>query len=181
MSRQVYLSSPFWLKKIRNAFGVYDADKSGTISIEDSILVAERFAKKCPQKAEEIKKAMTDLWNTASGSCDKKLDINEWIETRITFSLRPDAKDVFRANANAKFDMIDVDNSGLISVKEFQDYFECMGIDVKFAPIAFKAIDTTGDGTISREEFVNSAVEYAFNTEDEEHPSKYFYGPLAEN
>ena len=34
MSRQVFLNSPFWLKKIRNAFRVYDADKSGTISIE---------------------------------------------------------------------------------------------------------------------------------------------------
>ena len=56
-----------------------------------------------------------------------------------------------------------------------------MGIYVNFVPIAFKAIDTKGDGTISREEFVNSTVEYAFNTKDEEHPSKYFYGPLTKN
>ena len=179
VARKVFASNPFWLKKLRTAFRAYDATKDGRISVDDIILVAKRYGKKCPPRADEIMKVMTGLWTTASGSRDVELDMNGWIETRIDYSCRPDAKKLFREYSNAKFDIIDLDRSNIISAQEFKDYFECQGINTEYAPTAFKGLDTDGDGTISREEFVNAAVEFAFGLE-EGHPSELFYGPLTD-
>ena len=173
-------SSPFWLRKIRTAFQAYDTTQDGVMSVDDIIVVAKRFGKKCPERAEEIMETMTGLWTTsAGGKRDAKFDVKSYIDTRITYSLRPDAKSMFRAYSDAKFNIIDLDRSNFISQKEFTDYFECMGIDTKHAPASFKALDTNGDGTISRDEFLDAAVEFAFGLK-EGHPSELFYGPLVD-
>ena len=75
------------------------------------------------------------------------------------------------------FDMIDTDNDGVISYKEYAVLFQILGIDQKFVAEAFDAIDTDKDGSISRKEYVDAYLEYTYGT-DENHPSRHMYGHM---
>ena len=172
-------NNTFWLRKMRTAFRVYDTNQDKVISVDDFILQGERFGKKCPERAEEIMNTLTNIWTVAAGSRDAKLTEKAWIDTRIKFSALPDARYLFREYSNMKFGIIDQNKSNFISQQEFNNYFECVGIDIKHAPAAFKALDSNEDGKISKDEFLDHAVEFCFGL-NEEHPSKLFYGPLVD-
>ena len=73
------------------------------------------------------------------------------------------------------FDIIDTDNDGVISAKEYAVFFQIVGFDPKLVPEAFGALDTDRDGFISRKEFVDAYVEYCKGT-DESHPSRHMFG-----
>ena len=75
------------------------------------------------------------------------------------------------------FDIIDTDNDGVISAKEYAVFFQIVGFDQKLVPEAFQAIDTDKDGTISRKEFADAYVEYCKGT-DESHPSRHMFGHM---
>ena len=77
------------------------------------------------------------------------------------------------------FDVIDTNKNGVISLKEFEVYFDAMGVGKQYAKASFDAIDTNGDGSITRDEFVASVFEFFVNT-DPAHPSKLFFGPLVD-
>lgn len=177
-TRKDFENSEFWMRKIRTSFYAYDTTKEGVVSIDSIILLAKRFGEKCPERADEVMKIMTNIWTVAAdGNRGARLDMQGWIDTRLVYSVRPDAKQRFRTYSDSKFNVIDLDLSNFISKKEFRDYFECMGIDTKHAAASFDALNTNGDGIISREEFLDAAVEWAFGL-DETHPSQLFYGPL---
>ena len=79
--------------------------------------------------------------------------------------------------ANKIFDVIDTDGDGVISYNEWAVYFECIGIDVKYARLCFDALDTNKDGELSRSEFVDETINFHCCT-DESHPSRFAYGPI---
>ncbi|KAJ8975468.1 hypothetical protein NQ317_019796 [Molorchus minor] len=75
------------------------------------------------------------------------------------------------------FKAIDKDKSGIISVEEFILFFNVLGLKEQDAILAFRAIDSNGDGKITQKEFVQHGRDF-FVTEDEDRISKYFWGPL---
>ena len=78
-----------------------------------------------------------------------------------------------------KFDVVDADNDGVISLEEFQLYFKCVGIDVSHAKASFDGIDTDRDGKITKEEFVAASIEFFFGF-DKTSGATLFYGPLVD-
>lgn len=83
------------------------------------------------------------------------------------------------ANFLVFFDAIDTNKNGVISLKEFEVYFDAMGVGKQHAKASFDAIDTNSDGSITRDEFVATVLEFFVNT-DPAHPSKLFFGPLVD-
>ena len=77
------------------------------------------------------------------------------------------------------FDAVDTDANGVISLKEFEVYFECIGVGKEHAKASFDAIDANHDGKISRDEFANAFIEFLCNN-DPAHPSTLFFGPLVD-
>ena len=53
--------------------------------------------------------------------------------------------------------------------------------DPVHATVAFAAIDEDMDGMITRDEYVNAAIEHQFNFTDETKRSKHFFGPLVKD
>lgn len=65
-------------------------------------------------------------------------------------------------------------------MEEFKLFFDVLGLKEVDAILAFRAIDSNGDGRISSKEFVKHGRDF-FVTEDEDRISKYFWGPLVEH
>ncbi len=72
---------------------------------------------------------------------------------------------------------MDHDGSGEISVEEYKLFFKCLGMSEAAATASFTALDANGDGKLSLEEFVRLGRDF-FISEDEQRPSKLFWGPL---
>lgn len=60
---------------------------------------------------------------------------------------------------------------------EYKLFFQCLGLPEKDAILAFRTIDSNGDGKVTMKEFVKHGRDF-FVTEDENRISKYFWGPL---
>ena len=75
------------------------------------------------------------------------------------------------------FDVIDTDGDGIISYNEWVAYFESIAADVKHARTCFDALDKNKDDEINRSEFVDATINFIRST-DENHPSRFLYGPV---
>ena len=109
-----------------------------------------------------------------------KINLEQFVQLMATTEgkdSRPEAAG--REAMNVFFDAVDTDADGVISVKEFEVYFDAMGVGKKHAKASFASIDSDHDGKISRDEFVGTAIEF-FNSTDPAHPSTLFFGPLAD-
>ena len=78
------------------------------------------------------------------------------------------------------FDAMDSNQDGMISKVEHQHFFNAWKKDKDLvdASVAFAAIDADMDGMITRDEYVNAAIEHQLNFSDETKRSKHFFGPL---
>ena len=77
------------------------------------------------------------------------------------------------------FAVLDLNQDGVISKTEHRRFFEAREhFNPNGAIVAFSAIDTDMDGFITRDEYVEAAMEFIFNFSDETKPSKHFIGPL---
>ena len=62
------------------------------------------------------------------------------------------------------FNGLDINGDGVVSMKEWELHYKCMGLDPKYAKASFQAMDTNGDGVVSLEEFVAYHVEFLSST-----------------
>ena len=84
---------------------------------------------------------------------------------------------VLETNFRIAFDALDVNGNGVVSMKEWELHYKCMGLDPKYAKASFEAMDTNGDGEVSPEVFVAYHVEF-FSSTGNELNSAILYGPL---
>ena len=58
------------------------------------------------------------------------------------------------------FKLFDINDDGYISQTEYIDLFIGMRIEVRFAPKAFRNLDTNQDGRLSKEEMIRSVDQF---------------------
>ena len=108
-----------------------------------------------------------------------KINLELFIQLMTTTEEKDTRPEATREAVKNYFDAVDTDADGVISLKEFEVYFDAIGVGKKHAKASFVAIDADHDGKISRNEFMDTAIEFISNT-DPAHPSTLFFGPLVD-
>jgi len=173
--------SKHWISKLMTAFARMDTDGDGQMGRNDFVQQANRFC---------------EVGKLEGQGCDeaKDLFINEiWMKyfkppnsafsTTVDFisNLKKAGKDNIEASAvivyGHYFDNTDRDKNGLLDLNEFKSYLYIWGINKEFAQATFDAIDTSGDGFLSREELVAAGINFSIG-ENPDKASDTLYGPL---
>ena len=86
---------------------------------------------------------------------------------------------IYRETFGEVFDLMDLDRDGEVSKKEHRRLYEATkNVNPNGAIVSFSAMDKDNDGMVTRDEYVEAAVEFFHNFADETKPSKHFFGPL---
>jgi len=174
--------SDFWVQKMRTYFSRIDFDGDGAISRADFEGMAERFASSLPEdKAATLMKNLTSVWDTYLSAVGGGSAINkdDFIAAMKKLVKDPTLKVTLEGPLPLFFHAVDHNDDGLIDEEEFGAFFRLIGLDETMAPATFQAIDTDHDGQLSITEFTSAGTEF-FMSEDQENPTKIFWGPLVE-
>ena len=110
---------------------------------------------------------------------DQTTRSQNYIEKFFNIVNKEGAEDKMRKEWRDVFEVMDLNQGGVISKKEHRCFFEARkNVDLNGAIVAFSVMDTNMDGSITCDEYVNAGVELFFNFADETKPSKHFFGPL---
>lgn len=174
--------SEFYRRKIRTFHNIIDVNKDGVISFHDMELLIERFialGNISSDHINEVKDIIKQWWVKRWGEISPYtlITVEDYLE--YMHHVLNDKELVRRAHSFIPyiFRAIDKDQSGAISLDEYKLFFQCLGLPEKDAILAFRTIDSNGDGKVTMKEFVKHGRDF-FVTEDENRISKYFWGPL---
>ena len=169
------LENPFWNKKIDRAIRVRDADKDGVITRKDFELIAQRYKDLGGISGEQLQESLMKMCDSV-GLIDntKQFTYEEFKRHHANFDNHSEKiNTIFRTMFNG----LDINGDGVVSMKEWELHYKCMGLDPKYAKASFEAMDTNGDGVVSLEEFVAYNVEFYSSTENKLN-SAILFGPL---
>lgn len=173
--------------KMKTAFAYHDVNGDGYITEGDFVLWAKQMEKLFPNMSKEQKKTLEvkqkrvwgDLLDGKGKGPDYKVTESMYIEKFFNIVNKEGAEDKMRKEWRDVFEVMDLNQNGVISKKEHRLFFEAReNIDPNGATVAFSAIDQDSDGRITCDEYVNAGLEFYFNFADETKPSKHFFGPL---
>ena len=177
----------FWIMKMKTAFTYHDVDGDGYITEKDFVIWAEQMKKLFPNMSKEQKENLetkqSRVWGELLGGRGKgpdyKVTENMYIEKFFNIVNKEGAEDNMRKEWRDVFEVMDLNQDGVISKNEHRHFFEARkNVDANGAIVAFSAMDKNMDGRITHDEFVSTGVEFFFNFADETKPSKHFFGPL---
>lgn len=187
-SKEDYLSSPFYLRKLRSCFNAMDVDSNGYLSAADYDTLAERAInlQETHERDDKIRKNWRDIFTTLIASNiqandDTKVSYEQLVDNvASSFSNHEEAGKLIGAAFDDIFDIIDTNHDGEISPAEFRKYHEIyFGRHFEEqTDVCFKTIDVNGDGIISREEFITSILDYCFEAFGDENTTVLPFGPL---
>ena len=173
--------SEFWKEKIDRAVQVRDANKSGTLSRADFMLILDRYKQQKNSTSQRLEK----LTKTLSSFCDAlglkhesvQLSYSQSREKFLAIVKNWAEKGLAKQYFGSMFSCLDVNGEGYISLDKWIMHYKAYGIDPAYAPATFDAIDTNNDGQISEEEFVAYHMEY-FYSDGNKLNSAILYGPM---
>ena len=173
--------SDFWKKKFRRFVEVRDMDRDGYISRTDFMLIVDRLKKLNVSTPGHLERA-TDLLEKLSNSFGLENDSvrysyddfqDKWIGGMREWVQSGKIQKLFES----LFDVLDVDEDGIISFQEWTAHYQIIGIITAHARASFNAIDTNHDQKISKDEFVNYHMEFYLSVENKLN-SAILFGPL---
>lgn len=179
------IDTPAWtdyieLKKKR-FYDLLDFNKDGIVTEDDMVLIADRAAKIGNLTGEQTNKSKKDLiyiYRTYFAQDGKPSTWEDFKANAMKAGVRKKGDDCLTF-ARAIFRALDVNCDGVISEKEFVNFYLTVGIDKESALKIFEMIDINKDRTLSLQEF-SGMMHKHFTSDDKTCPSKHFWGPWKE-
>jgi len=162
----------FWKRKIMHACKFQDCDGDGIMTRRDFKIMGDRFwamgaTKESFDAYYKKFEAMCAEWGLTD---DSGLTYEDMANKHIALVEKVGKIDPFFPEA---FEIIDTNRDGSISLKEWENFYVALGIDIKHAPASFQDMDTDGDGTVSKEEFRSYNMDYFCSPKN-----NLLFGPL---
>ena len=173
----------FLQRKWKTYFVQQDVTKNGYLSFEDFEETGKRFVEYDnldEKKGKEIAKRLTDVMiNYGLKGRGDKMSLEQFLAKQMEIRADPRVKEIIKTNLDMMFDVVDTNGDGTISLKEYQVFFKCLGIDESNAKPSFDGIDTSRNGVISKAEYLAAAVEFLHGL-DQKSGATSFMGPLVD-
>jgi len=174
-------------RKLIKLFSMYDADKSGVLTLKDFENVVNQLGRirnwssrsiKCMTLTEQYKRKWQQLLGAANQNKDKKIDLQEWL--RYHDHLLSD-KEKYRQEAEALmhlvFEVFDKNGDGQISVQEWQEFLRTYNVSPVYAQeLVFPKLDQDNDGFLTPGQLIQYLHDFYFS-DDPEAPGNYMFGP----
>jgi len=164
---------------MKKFFQLFDADNDGEITNKDLELIADRCIKAGHLEGEQAtatKEKFNWVYKDFISSDSDPTTFDKYLAM-----LKKAGKEEIRKAVHIFFplffNIIDTDQDGFISPKEFLVFSSFYAITKEDSKKSFEMIDTNKDGKISKEEFEDVAEKFCL-LEAEGDPSEYFLGPL---
>jgi Ca2+-binding EF-hand superfamily protein len=168
-------------------FDTWDTDCDGGITREDLHTLCQQAVDHLGYPSDSAKvRQLVDVYNTFWESLVREADTNrDGIVSRTEFwaAMERQGTDldefeqVLRPVAEAEFALIDVDNSGVLSAEEYARWMRLCGLSAEAAEIAGRAMESTANGQITKEEYAASMRQY-LTSDDLDSPASQMFGPL---
>ena len=157
----------FSIRKMKTIFRYHDLDGNGYISQKEINLWASELGKRFPEWSEAQKKdweaLQHQIWRGVAAGQDGteyKVTENMFIENMFVFLSSEGAEAYSRETFRGIFKLMDVDDDGKISKMEHRHFYEATKLNPNGAIVSFSAMDRDNDGMITRDEYVDCAVEF---------------------
>jgi len=179
--------SPLWTEKLTNSFNSYDVDGDGYITVGDLEAFEERGARalghdvNSPQYArytEEMRAWRDQLLSQFDKNSDDRIDREEFLSFWDNASTDQVA-DVAQHSAAALTILADDDQDNQLSRDEYVRWATASNnVSQEHAEAGFAALDTNGNGYLTRDEIARSMLEYT--TAVDETPANEMFQPVGQ-
>jgi Ca2+-binding EF-hand superfamily protein len=170
--------------KLANVFNAFDRNRDGQIEAEDFDAIVKDVTREFKLPSDSVKgralaNAYMVLWDEllrhADTDRDRKISQAEFIENGMKAIDDRSRVNVVDHLGNAIFEVTDTDEDNTVSKAEFARLQRAFRVPERDTGQAFAGLDTDGDGSISREEFLAGVRDY-FTSPNFDGPGSWFYG-----
>ncbi|NEO42106.1 MAG: hypothetical protein F6J90_39615 [Moorea sp. SIOASIH] len=178
--------SEFRKKKLAKVFNSMDSNGNGVLSKADleksfeSTIAIQGHKPGSPEYQSGYDKMVTEPWNDLAkmdSNNDGKITWDEFIAFYDKPESDPGLNQLIAGGGELLFLMVDAHGKGQISLPEFTAMNLVWQSDQAQADKTFAALDTNGDGSISKEEFL-AHVKTFFFSDDPNAPGNLILGPV---
>lgn len=171
------------VKKLTRYFQVYDIDDDGRIERSDFERIVENVTLLHGDgpEASGLRAAYMARWDQLRASADmdgdRGIDLDEWL-AYWQIALEEEGRGIAEAEAitDRLFSVFDLDEDDRIGPGEFADFYGIFGLSVELSRDVFDALDTDGDGVLTRDELTSRSRDFYLG-DDVEAPGNLLFGP----
>ncbi|HEY1179114.1 MAG TPA: EF-hand domain-containing protein [Phytomonospora sp.] len=168
-------------------FDLVDTDGNGEVTARDMTALGERViaafgGAATPAKTEVVRSGFTAYWSGLAapmGGGDGPFTREQFTDglTKAVGRSEQGFDSLLRPLAEAIFALCDTDDSGVISLAEFQRAESAMGVPTADSERIFRLIDANGDGDIDSGELVAAVADF-YRNPSADSPMSDFFGSL---
>lgn len=172
-------------RKLKQLFNAMDTNTDGYVEWADYQRLVDRYLTafkidKDQRKGQTLQVTYQMYWLELLRHADRsqRLSKDEYIAANRAASVDTSRFNMVEGVPHAIVDIMDIDDDNEITREEFAQFLKAWEITAPNAMDTFTALDTDGDGRISRQQYVQSVREFLHSPTDVNAPGSLYFGHL---